>query len=92
MSTVQTSSARQESRLSSTLDAVDESPGEACQTKLAEAITSGDATTDSESAENDPRSWADRSEIQDRSTDELTTSSRKPPLSFSFSQTASHSS
>lgn len=58
-----------------TLDAVDESPCEACQTKLAEAITSGDATTDSESAENRPTEKSvgqSDNGPQDRSTDELT--------------------
>lgn len=58
-----------------TLDSVDESPCEACQTKLAGVITSGDATTDSESADNrhteKPVGQADNTP-QDRSTDQMT--------------------
>lgn len=58
-----------------TLDAVDESPCEACQTKLAEAITSGDATADSESADNgrtEKSVGQSDNTPQDRSTDQLT--------------------
>ena len=58
-----------------TLDAVDESPCAACQTKLAEAITSGDATTDPESVDSkrtEKSVGQSDNTPQDRSTDQLT--------------------